>query len=100
MQQLQRRHDEAQEQLARSGRAQAEAEGTCKQLESRSLGLQAQLHTLRSEAVELHEKEDELTLQLLNATNAQAAAEKAAAAAAARAAAVACYGTKAPLFCW
>lgn len=56
---------------------QSEAASGAKVLESRQLVMQAQLHTLQAEAEELREKEDELTLQLLNSTNALSAAEKA-----------------------
>lgn len=77
MQQLQIKLEHNSHAAAESERARDAAEADCARLKDRELGLTAQLITLRSEVEELREREDELTLQLLNSSNALSAAEKA-----------------------
>ena len=67
---------EQQEELSKA-REEADTAGrTAKRLEQQRLVLQAQLQTLQAEGEEAREREDERNLQLLNATNAKAAAER------------------------
>ena len=80
LEQLKLRSAELETMLGAKSEALNAAEEAKAQLEQARLWLQTQTQTLEAEAEEAREREDELSLELLNATNAQAAAEREAAA--------------------